>query len=108
MTTEYRNIKDLLELIPDEKKVIAKKLITELNFMSSTLTQLRRMVKEQGAVELFKNGKQEMLRESPALKSYNTTIQRYSLLYKQLIDLLPKEERKAEGGNPLYDFIRDE
>lgn len=107
MTTQYKNLTELLQLIPEEKKPIAKKLITELNFMSSTLAQLRRMVKETGAVELFKNGKQEMLRESPALKSYNTTVQRYSLLYKQLIDLLPKEERKAEVS-ALYDFINGE
>ena len=109
MTVKYKNLSELLDLIPDEKKPIAKKLITELNFMSSTLTQLRRMVKDQGPVELFKNGKQEMLRESPALKAYNTTIQRYSLLYKQLIDLLPKESAKAgEEANPLYEFINGE
>lgn len=108
MATEYKTLTELLELVPAEKKPVAKKLITELNFMSSTLAQLRKMIKETGAVELFKNGKQEMLRESPALKSYNTTIQRYSLLYKQLVDLLPKEERKAEEVSALYDFINGE
>lgn len=109
MTTQYKNIKDLLPLIPDEKKPIAKKLITEINFMAKTLTSLRKMVNEQGAVELFKNGSQEMLREHPALKSYNTTIQRYSLLYKQLIDLIPKDsEKPPEEVNPIYDFIRGE
>lgn len=107
MTKEYKNLTQLLELIPQEKRPIAKKLITELNFMASTLTQLRRMVKDTGAVELFKNGKQEMLRESPALKSYNTTVQRYSLLYKQLIDLLPKEA-KPDEGSALLDFINGE
>ena len=108
MATEYKTLTELLELVPAEKKPVAKKLITELNFMSSTLAQLRKMIKETGAVELFKNGKQEMLRESPALKSYNTTVQRYSLLHKQLVDLLPKEERKPEEGNALHDFITGE
>lgn len=110
MSGEYRNIKDLLKLIPEEKQPIAKKLVTELNFMSKTLTSLRKMVNEQGAIELFENGKQKMLRESPALKSYNTTIQRYSLLYKQLCDLLPKdlEKQTPEEVNPIYDFIRGE
>lgn len=108
MATEYKTLTELLELIPEEKKPIAKKLITELNFMASTLAQLRKMVKSQGAVELFENGKQKMLRESPALKSYNTTVQRYSLLYKQLNDLLPKEERRPEEGNALNDFITGE
>lgn len=108
MTTQYKTLTELLALIPEDKKPVARKLITELNFMSSTLTQLRKMVKETGPVELFKNGSQEMLRESPALKSYNTTVQRYSLLYKQLVDLLPKETGKPEGGNPIYDFINGE
>jgi len=109
MSGEYRTIKDLLKLIPDEKQPIAKKLVTELNFMSKTLASLRKMVNEQGAIELFENGKQKMLRESPALKSYNTTIQRYSLLYKQLCDLLPKDvEKPTEEVNPIYDFIRGE
>lgn len=108
MTTEYRTLTELLPLIPEEKKPIAKKLITELNFMGSTLAQLRKMIKTEGPIELFKNGSQEMLRESPALKSYNTTVQRYSLLYKQLVDLLPKEERKQEEGNALHDFITGE
>lgn len=105
MATEYRTLSELLDLIPEEKKPIAKKLITELNFMAGTLAKLRKMIKDQGPIELFKNGSQEMLRESPALKSYNTTVQRYSLLYKQLNDLLPKEERKQEEGNALHEFI---
>lgn len=108
MTTEYRTLTELLALIPEEKKPVAKKLITELNFMGSTLAQLRKLVKTEGPIELFKNGSQQMLRESPALKSYNTTVQRYSLLHKQLVDLLPKEERKPEEGNALHDFITGE
>ena len=31
MTTQYKNLTELLQLIPEEKKPIAKKLITELN-----------------------------------------------------------------------------
>lgn len=108
MTNQYKNLTELLQLVPEDKKPVAKKITTELNFMSSTLTQLRKLVKEQGPVVLFKNGRQEMLVENPALKSYNTTVQRYNQLFKQLVDLLPKEDRKPEGGNPIYDFINGE
>lgn len=48
---------------------------------------------------------EEFLRESPALKSYNTTIQRYSLLYKQLTDLLPPPEVDSKKKNEVLDFI---
>ena len=57
MTNQYKNLTELLQLVPDDKKPVAKKIVTELNFMSSTLTQLRKLVKEQGPVVLFKNGK---------------------------------------------------
>ena len=62
-------------------------------------------IKENGTVDHFKQGKQEFLRESPALKSYNTTIQRYSLLYKQLTDLLPPPEVDSKKKNEVLDFI---
>lgn len=110
MQTQYKKLTDLLQLITPEKQPIAKKLITELNFMSSTLSKLRKEINANGAVEEFKNGKQEMLRESPAFKSYTTMAQRYSTLFKQLTDLLPKEDAKQpkEGDGGIYDFIREE
>lgn len=108
MATEYKNLTELLELIPAEKKAIAKSLIAELNFMKTTLVKLRKDIKERGPVEHFEQGKQKFLRESPALKAYNTTLRQYSLLYKQLTDLLPKDAGKVEEVNPLYDFINGE
>ena len=73
--------------------------------MKETLDELKRQVRESGTVEEFHQGKQDFLRESPALKSYNTTIQRYSLLYRQLCDLAGKTV-EAEKSNPVYDFIK--
>jgi len=73
--------------------------------MEHTLSELKKAVKEVGAVEHFENGKQKFLRENPALKSYNTTIQRYSLLYKQIADLLPPAE-KPEAKDELAEFLK--
>lgn len=95
----------ILEKIPEEKQYIGAKLVEELIFMQSTLDDLKKQVAEHGTVEHFEQGKQNFLRESPALKSYNTTVQRYSQLYKQLTDLLPKIQETAQS-NPLYDFIK--
>ncbi len=100
-----KKLKKLLRKVPDDRKPIAEKLIAELAFMDKTLMELRATILEQGAVSLFKQGKQEFMRESPALKAYNTTIQRYSLLYKQLTDLLPKVQSEA-GDDPLLSFIK--
>ena len=43
------------------------------------------------------------MRESPAVKSYNSMIQRYGNLYKQIELMLPEE--KAVTENALANFI---
>lgn len=100
------DIKKLMELIPEDKRMIAERLMEELSFMDETLNQLKGEVRKRGAVDEFKQGKQEFLRESPALKAYNTTIQRYSLLSKQLADLLPKQVQD-NAGTALLDFLKE-
>lgn len=100
-----RQFTKMLKLVPEDKKPIAEKLIKEILFMSNTLDDLKEQVKEGGTIELFKQGSQEFMRESPSLKAYNTTVQRYSLLYKQLTDLLPKSAQENKD-NALYDFIK--
>ena len=102
---DVRKLKKILKLVPADRKDIAEKLIVEIAFVAETLADLREKIKENGTVDHFKQGKQEFLRESPALKSYNTTIQRYSLLYKQLTDLLPPPEVDSKKKNEVLDFI---
>lgn len=99
-------LKEILAKIPEDKKAIAGRLVDELIFMQSTLSELKEQIKDKGVIEEFKQGKQEFLRESPALKSYNATLARYSQLYKQLTEMLPKEQ-EAEKPNAVYDFIKD-
>lgn len=94
----------IVELVPEDRRAVAERLADELAFMTQTLQDLRKSITERGPVELFKQGAQRFLRENPALKSYNTTIQRYSLLYKQLTDLLPKQV-PAPPENPAQQFI---
>ena len=83
---DVRKLKKILKLVPADRKDIAEKLIAE-------------------TVDHFKQGAQEFDRESPALKAYNTTIQRYSLLYRQLTDLLPPPEVNDKKKNEVLDFI---
>ena len=104
MKAEFREI---LEKIPDDKKVIGKKLIEELSFMEKTLASLKRQIEENGELEHFQQGKQDFLRESPALKGYNTTVQRYSVMYRPLTDLMGKTQ-EAEKSNAVYDFLKEE
>ena len=97
---------EILEKIPSDKRMIGEKLIEELSFMEETLADLKLQIRKTGTIEQFEQGKQSFLRESPALKSYNATLQRYSMLYRQLCDLAGKTQ-EAEKSNPVYDFIKE-
>ena len=57
-----------------------------------TVEELKKDIQEKGAVEHFINGKQDFLRESPALASYNKLMKTYDTFYKNLINLVPKDE----------------
>ena len=98
---------DILRKIPEDKRYIGEKLIKELTFIETTLERLRDQIAETGEVEHFQQGKQDFLRESPALKAYNTTVQRYSVMYRQLTDLMGKSA-EAEKSNAVYDFLKEE
>ena len=101
---EY-NFEDILKKLPEDKKPIGEKLVKELAFMEKTLERLRAQIEETGEVEHFQQGKQDFLREAPALKAYNQTVQRYSVMYRQLTDLMGKSS-EAEKSNAVYDFLR--
>lgn len=85
------DLNELLELIPTDKRGIARGILDELEFIQETLTKLKQQIRDHGVIEDFKQGKQQFTRESPALKSYNMTIARYATLNKQLLDLLPHD-----------------
>ena len=97
---------DILRKIPEDKRYIGEKLVKELSFIETTLEKLRAQISETGEVEHFQQGKQDFLRESPALKAYNTTVQRYSVMYRQLTDLMGKSV-EAEKSNAVYDFLKE-
>lgn len=104
--TIKKEYKEILAKIPEDKKVIGEKLVEELSFMEKTLASLKRLIEENGEMEHFQQGKQDFLRGSPALKSYNTTVQRYSVMYRQLTDLIGKSQ-EAEKSNAVYDFLKE-
>ena len=105
ISKEMKDLKRILKQIPKDRQAIAQSLYNELEFMQKTLETLRQQVEDEGPTAMFKQGAQEFLREHPALKGYNTTVQRYSLLYKQLTDLLPPAAG-TQQSDPLLDFIR--
>ena len=98
-------ISGILDLVDANKRPLARQLLTEMNFMRQTLAKLRKEINTKGVTEHFVNGSQEFDRETPALKSYNTTIARYTQLHKQLADLIP--DATDGEGDELDEFIAE-
>ena len=89
---EMKKLEKILEKIPNEKQNEASLIVEELEFILETIKDLKKKIKETGSVEHFINGKQDFLRESPALASYNKLMKTYDTFYKNLINLIPKDE----------------
>lgn len=97
IVAEYERLKKQLENIPPEKLAANDKLLQNCAFMAITLNLLAKEVKAKGAVYNFKNGKQQMIIENPAQKSYNTMINRYTTAMGKINDLFPKAPDPSPG-----------
>lgn len=95
-----REIDRLTKLYQDverSRRLTVKGLIEEAAFMKSTLKELKCEIDKNGPIDEMPQGDYSILREHPALKAYNTMVQRYNAAIKQLTDLLPKEVQKEES-----------
>lgn len=100
-----KEVVELTKIFKDmdkDRRPFADRLIKQAAFMSITLKELQETLNTDGSIELFKNGSQEMLREHPAAKTYNTMIKNYSSAIKQLIDMLPPSDKESDE---LLDFL---
>ena len=91
-----KQLEQILKKIPSEKENEASLIANELRFVLETTEKLRKDIQENGAVEHFINGKQDFLRESPAMISYNKLMKTYNTLYKNLLELIPKEDINSD------------
>lgn len=99
MTNE--KIDELIEQIEPSKRIIARNLAEEIKFLKKTLKTLKETIKEFGVVD----NSGETVKESPALKSYNTTIKSYCNCVKQFEVLLRRYSEKFEGEDALQAFL---
>lgn len=105
--TDFGDYAESYEKVDPARRVVAEKYIGELIFMERQLARLREGIEKDGAVDNFVQGRQSMLRESPAMKAYCTLVQRYGDIQKKLADLLPekKDTQKAQAGEKLAAFV---
>jgi hypothetical protein len=87
---EVDRLNAVFDDLPDNEKEVAKELIERIAFMTIQLEILEDNIKTKGPTYTFQNGKQKMIVENPAQKSYNTMMNRYTAAYKELFNLLKK------------------
>ena len=102
---EINRLTNLFKDIDANKRLTAKGLIEEASFMKATLQELKEMIDEHGPIDEMPQGEYSILREHPALKSYNTMVQRYTNIINQLTNLHPKEEIKKEVDDGFDSFV---
>ncbi len=94
---EIKRLDSNLKQIPKKKKLVAKGLIEEAAYMKATMLELKIVIDTYGPMDIMVQGSYSIIREHPALKAYNTTVQRYAAVIKLLTDMIPKEQPKEES-----------
>lgn len=102
---EINRIKKLYKDFSKDKTKVLEGLMNEAAFMKISLEELRSDLLKNGMTELFVQGEQEFMRERPEVKVYTNFIQKYSVVMKQLIDVLPVEIKQGESDK-LMEFIK--
>lgn len=97
-------LKKLYKDLSKDKAKALEGLIKDAAFMRITLDEFREVLIQHGTTEIFTQGKQTIKVERHESKLYIPYVQKYSQVMKQLIDLLPPEEKKKET-DALTEFV---
>ena len=105
VNNEISRLTNLFKDIDSNRKLTAKGLIEEAAYMRITLQELKVEIDKSGPIDEMPQGDYSILREHPALKAYNTMVQRYTNIIDKLTNLHPKEVKVVEEDDGFADFI---
>lgn len=105
IAAEIEKWNEVFKDISDDKKEVASRLIEQAAFMKVTLDILKVNIQLDGATYWFEQGKQKMIVEHPAQKSYNTMINRYTTVCNSLFNLLPKGNEQGDNEDDKLDEL---
>lgn len=89
----------LEDLLKDN--VLGLALIDKAKFMEKTLQELQKKIDSNGVITEMCQGSYSIDRANPALQAYNVTIKNYTVVIKQLNEMLPTANK---SGNNLEAF----
>jgi hypothetical protein len=105
---ELAKLRRIFSDIPDDMKATCESLMRSAAFMASELKKLQDYIREHGWVEEYQNGAtQTGKKPSSEAQAFNQLIKNYNTVLKTLIDMLPREERKAAktSADPFAEFL---
>lgn len=108
VANEIKRLTDIFKELDTKKRRTVKGLIEESAFMKATLAELKEIIQSEGVVNEMEQGSYSIIREHPALKSYNTTIQRYTTVTEKLLGLLPKDAPKPDDDLSEFNAFLNE
>jgi len=96
----------LRDLEVDENRLrAADPLIENAAFMSVALKNLQNEIAENGMITQYQNGPDQWgTKQSDEVKTYNTMIYRYNAIMKQLLSLIPDDEKIDDDINIIEQF----
>lgn len=101
---EITRLTKIFKDIEKNTRLTVKGLIEEAAYMRTTLQDLKEIIDGQGVIDVMPQGEYSILREHPAFKAYNTMVQRYTTVIKELKSALPKEVAK-EVSDGFDEFV---
>lgn len=90
----------LFQDVPTNKKILINTMIERTAFMLAELDELEAILKRDGPIEIFVNGRQRMQRISPAAMQHNSAVKNIKSYLEALIKEVP-----ASKGNALNNFM---
>jgi len=97
---ELNKLRKIFKTLPDDTKSLCEGLIQNAAFMHITLKELQEEIKKNGAMLSCQSGNGfDTIKDNPAQKAYTTMISRYSVVIKQLTDLLPEQDETTAGAD---------
>ncbi|TCJ01586.1 hypothetical protein [Cytobacillus praedii] len=102
---EIKRLTDLFKDLEENKKSAVEGLIQEAAFMRVTLSELKEDINTNGPIDEMEQGEYSILRASPSVTTYNTMIQRYTTVMKEILNLFPKKDAPTVEDDGFESFV---
>lgn len=109
ITTEKDRLLRIFSDLDENELQVAKGLISQAAFMLVTLEDLQKTISKNGAVDEYKNGKDQYgIKLSAELQAYNQTMRTYNSVIGKLLKIVPHKIEYEEDPIVKWDRIRKE